>query len=422
METCRVLQLICIAASVLFLPPSLLAETKPSREAVRAVSQAYEELPPLLEISWREAAEYPFGVQDSAVAMCSDRLVSVAGFSRHPKNAVAAYPDLFNGELNGFTAASFIFELSSSNARWTRIANAPGPPRQAAVAAAVGSDVYVIGGFNYTDPHTYTDTCRLTFSHGEWKWESLACRLPWPICEAGVAVVDEKIYVVGGADYRPTAEVPDGMFVSETARTGDPIGRGLLMLDTQNLRAGWRRLADIPGTPRCFTTCAAVGGRVYTLGGLHYAANAFHNVVDSWAYDPQTAEWIRRPDAPHGGNRRAVPYDDRYVVMVGGHRYRTTWTVDGIAKLAYSPAEESLKEMNDHIEPTVLVFDTESNRFGTADSLLEKTSWPMVAIAGNKIYCLGGEGGNRLWHPATFQIGEISKLNKPKMQGAPTRN
>jgi hypothetical protein len=31
----------------------------------------------------------------------------------------------------------------------------------------------------------------------------------------------------------------------------------------------------------------------------------------------------------------------------------------------------------------------------------------MVAINGNTIYSLGGEGGPRLWHPATLQVGEV---------------
>ncbi len=41
--------------------------------------------------------------------------------------------------------------------------------------------------------------------------------------------------------------------------------------------------------------------------------------------------------------------------------------------------------------------------------MLDATSYPMAAVDGDTIYVLGGEGGKRLWHPATFHIGRIEK-------------
>jgi hypothetical protein len=84
--------------------------------------------------------------------------------------------------------------------------------------------------------------------------------------------------------------------------------------------------------------------------------------------------------------------------------------LDGTLIAAYTPAEKALPEMKHHIEPTVLVFDPQTNRMGTANPLLDKTSWPMADIDDDTIYCLGGEGGYRLWHPATFQIGKIAEF------------
>jgi len=69
-----------------------------------------------------------------------------------------------------------------------------------------------------------------------------------------------------------------------------------------------------------------------------------------------------------------------------------------------------MPEMKDHIEATVLVFDAKTNQFGTADPFLDKSSYPMAVIRDDTIYTLGGEGGNRLWHPATFQIGKIEEI------------
>jgi hypothetical protein len=57
---------------------------------------------------------------------------------------------------------------------------------------------------------------------------------------------------------------------------------------------------------------------------------------------------------------------------------------------------------------TVLVDDAKTGRLEITDLLLDQTSRPMVTIYGDTIYCLGGEGGARLWHPATLQIGKIA--------------
>ena len=401
-----------VLSIIILWPIDLVADEPTEAEAIRAVSEVYAALPRMLNITWREGPEYPLGIQDSAFAVIDSQIVSAGGFSRFPKEVLDKYPDTFEGESSGFTKVSFLFDSVKPAIGWTRIADVPGPPRQAAAAAVVGSDIYVIGGFNYSEPHTYTATYRLRRTGDQWKWETLNCELPWPICEAGVAVIGDQIYLVGGADYHTSPAAPDGAFGSESGRNGESVGRGMLVLNTKQLNKGWRRLADTPGSPRCFTSCAAAGGKVYLLGGLHFAINAFHNVVDSWVYDPRSEQWSRLTDMPHGGNRRVVAYNDRYLIMLGGHRYGTTWNVDGTVSEAHTPEEKALGEMKHHIEPTVLVFDTRTNRIGTADPLLDKSSWPMATIRGNTIYCLGGEGGNRLWHPATFQIGKIKVIQE----------
>ena len=56
----------------------------------------------------------------------------------------------------------------------------------------------------------------------------------------------------------------------------------------------------------------------------------------------------------------------------------------------------------------MLVYDTKLRRLGQVSPLIERTSYPSSAIIGDTVYCLGGEGGPRLWHPATFQIGRIT--------------
>jgi N-acetylneuraminic acid mutarotase len=404
--------------TVLCFQSAVRAASPTTAQAIRAVTKIYDGLPQLLRITWSEGPEYPLGIQDSAFAIVEGKVVSAGGFSRHPKDIVAKYADAFAGEPSGFTRLAFLFDPSKPDSEWTRITDDPGPAKQAAATAVVGPNLYAMGGFNYTDPFTYTSTHRLRSQSGQWKWEKLECDLPWPICEAGTAVIDDKIYLFGGADFYTQPGAPDGEFNSGSARTGQPVGRGLLMLDTRHTEKGWQRLADIPGSPRFIASGAAAGGKVYVLGGVHHGKsdklNGYHNVIDSWSYNPQRQQWSRLPDVPHGANRRVVVYKDRYLIMLSGYRYGTTWNLDGTVSDAHSPEEKAMPEMKDHFETTVLVLDSKTNQIGTADALLDKTSYPMAAVSGNTIYCLGGEGGYRLWHPAAFQIGKVEEIKGGK--------
>jgi N-acetylneuraminic acid mutarotase len=370
-----------------------------------------------LRIEWREGPEYPMGIQDSALAVVDGVIVSAGGFTRHPKDVVKHYPDAFagqplmNGAASGFTALTFIFDPREAHAKWKRIANIPGPARQASASAVVGGDFYAIGGFNYTKPFTYRDTYRLRREGDAWRWSKLACELPWPVCESAAVVIHGKIYLVGGADFHPPAGEKDPDFISEESRSGQPVGRALLVLDTRDPAAGWKRLADLPGSPR-FDVCAAgAGGKIYVLGGVHRATTAgktgYYNVTDAWMYDPATGVWTAIGDMPAGANRRAVTFADRYILLLGGYKYQFTWKAGAAPKDVYSEAEKKMA-MAELMEDAVLVFDTQTHRISRADHLLDPASFPMAGIDGATIYTLGGEGGRRLWHPATFQIGTIT--------------
>ncbi len=379
----------------------------------------------MLKIEWREGPEYPTGIQGSSFALVDGAIVSAGGVSRSPKDILTAHPDAFQSQQfakgGGFTSLAFAIEPRGGRAQWTRIANIPGPARQAATTAVVGKELYAIGGFSYSDPHGHTDACtyrdtyRLSREGDAWKWSKLPCELPWPVCEAAAVVIEDKIYLVGGGDFYSSPGSEDTGFYSDAGRNGEPVGRALLMLDTHDLQAGWKRLADIPGSPRLNTCAAGAGGKIYALGGVHRGTkdgiNDYYNVTESWVYDPLKNNWTRLPDVPAGANRRAVTYADRYILLIGGYKYEFTWNADGTRTSVYSAEEKTLPD-SDRFENTVLVFDTKTYRIGTATPLLDPTAYPMLAIDANTVYSLGGEGGRRLFHPATFQIGVIAPINQ----------
>ena len=374
---------------------------------------AEAELKPMLRIQWQLGPDYPMGIQDSAVGIIHGKVVSAGGFTRHPLDVVKQFPDAFGGEQNGFTCLAFVFDPKNASAGWQHIADMPGPARQGGAVAVVDDMLYVAGGINYTEPLTYRDTCRLQEKDGKWVWEKLeTCQPPWPVygAAASTAVIGKKIYMCGTADYFQAPGADGADFHSEAGRCDSPVGRALLVLDTTNLHAGWKRLADCPGVPKFDSAFVAVGGKLYQLGG-NFAplAGSYYNAVDSWVYDPACDTWTRLPDMPHGANRRALVYADRYLVLVAGYKYPKTWNPDGTVSDVYS-AEEKARNWKDFFEDTVQVYDTKTGQLGAADPLLERTSYPSSAVAGDTLYCLGGEGGPRLFQPATLQIGKIVEV------------
>lgn len=375
-----------------------------------------EELKPKIEIEWRLGPDYPMGIQDSLVGCINGRIVSTGGFTRHPLDICEQIPDAFDGQTSGFTRLAFVFDPAHEATGWARIADMPGPARQGAAIAVVDSMLYAMGGLNYTEPFTYRDTYRLQEKEGHWVWEELpSCQLPWPVYgNAGsTAVIGKKIYLLGAADFFQGPGADGNDFHSESGRDGNPVGTALTVLDTSQLEGGWKRLADCPGVPKFNCAIAAAGGKIYQLGGvfapLAKQEYAYYNAVDSWMYDPAIDSWTRLRDVPPGANRRALAYDDRYILLIAGYKYAQTWHLDQTVSDVYSAAEKT-RDWKEFFENTVLVYDTKTGLLGQADPLIEPNSIPSSAIVGDTIYCLGGEGGPRLFHPATLQIGKIVKV------------
>ena len=375
----------------------------------------------MVKIDWEFGPAYPMGIQDSALGIIDNTIISAGGFTRHPKDIVRRHPDAFGGEESGFTNVTFALDMSHKPWTWERIADMPAaPPRQGTTPVIVDEAMYVVGGFNYADPFSYRETFKLEKLDGEWVWEKLPCELEWPVAEAGAVAIGKNIYLVGGCDYfrAPGGEVED--LLTETGRNGNLVGNGLFVLDAEDPHAGWKRLSDLPGTARMFPGTVALGNLIYVLQGAYAPLNPpspgphYFNVADNWVYDTISEKWSRLPDGPEGTNRSAVLWRDRAALLIGEYRYPQNQNPDGSRTDIYTEEEKALQKADalhwkKLFGKAVFCYDIAGGEYTATDPLLERTSTPMVAIKEDRVFVLGGEGG-KLWHPDAFQIGTVREL------------
>jgi hypothetical protein len=107
--------------------------------------------------------------------------------------------------------------------------------------------------------------------------------------------------------------------------------------------AGWRRLDDVPGTPRVAASAVTVHGRVHVLGGYDVAPDGHETSHrEMVVLDATRGTWTNAAPLPQAiDDAVAVAWRDRWIVVVSG------WS-------------------NDAPVATVQVFDSETNAWASA--------------------------------------------------------
>jgi len=83
---------------------------------------------------------------------------------------------------------------------WVAIPDLPGAARQEMYGLSVNNEIYLWGGFSYTEPYCYRDGYKLSRHDGQWTWSGLP-DLPRPGSAGNVVAIGAKIYLIGGMDY-----------------------------------------------------------------------------------------------------------------------------------------------------------------------------------------------------------------------------
>jgi N-acetylneuraminic acid mutarotase len=195
--------------------------------------------------------------------------------------------------------------------------------------------IYFFGGLKYPDsgPAAWEliDNC-WEYDPANDSWKALA-PLPAKRASAGAALVNGKIYVIGGATALPGAK--DSAL--HPARPHLVVGT----VDEYDLATNtWRARAVMP-TPRNHHGVAAVGGKIYAIGGrvasIFITTGSNIDVVE--AYDPATDTWsrpLKRLPKPRSGGATGV-YNGR-IYYIGGEAQDPDMLAAFRSVEAYDPA------------------------------------------------------------------------------------
>jgi len=240
----------------------------------------------------------------------------------------------------GEEALSVVEEYDPATNTWTRKADMPTARCDFNESSAVvDGKVYVIGGTTYPGPVSSTVE---EYDPATDTWTRKA-DMPTPRWSVGTCAVDGKIYAIGG--------YPSGGWTGlRTVEMYDPV------TDT------WARKADMPlGVG--MLSARVVRGKIYAIGGRpDLKSRAYMQ-----EYDPATDTWTRKADMPVGTSQMGSVVIDDKTVVIGGW----IWSVQmpHIAVQVYYPATDTWTR-----EPDVPFFRASFS----------------AEVVNNKIYAIGG--------------------------------
>ncbi len=265
-------------------------------------------------------------------------------------------------------------------------------------------------------------TASMSQESGTWTQKA---DMPTARCVMDSAVVDGKIYVIGGApvNYGATAVVEEYDPATDTwsTRADMPTARqmetvavvgGIIYVigGNEGLPAGdrdlsvveaydpatdtWTRKADMPAA-RCGPTSAVVDGIIYVIGGMSatpagYQADDVEVLSTVEAYDPATDIWTRKADMPTARYFTGACVVDGRIYVSGGI---TAWK--GYSNIS-----------------TVEIYDPRTDTW-TKGADMPRAKWGHTASAvDGKMYIIGGESYElaNLWYDGKISEYEMGTL------------
>lgn len=254
----------------------------------------------------------------------------------------------FNGEIDDIRFYNWALSQSNISALYGEnpnqgtwvMKNSMPTPRSSSGSAVVNGKLYVIGGFLGT-PNQDTQVVE-EYDPSTDSWTTKA---PMPTARAGfgVAVINNKIYCVGGSQLNSNRLTTNEMYdpVSNTWSTKAPMTTG-----RRDLR------------------CETVNGKMYAMGGfLDWASNT--PIVEE--YDPNSNSWTVKQSMLTANRSFASAVYNNQIHVFGG-------------------ADQTSILFNLH-----QVYDPTANSWNSSTSMPTPRALMMAAALNNKIYVVGGQ-------------------------------
>ena len=218
--------------------------------------------------------------------------------------------------------------------------------------------------------------------------------------EVAAAILDGKVYVVGGFSNKGIAD----------------------QVEVWNPETGeWSRTQPLP-RPLHHTTASAVNGKLYVIGG--FSTGMWAPVNTTYEYDPGKHEWTEKARMPTKRGALAAAVIDGKIYVVGGAHRKIFSLVNTAALEVYDPASDSWKKLapvptpRDHLAASSLdgklyaiggrvdvdyhhnldtneTYDPKTNQWTSLKPLPTKRSGITSQVLDGKILVLGGESGER---------------------------
>jgi N-acetylneuraminic acid mutarotase len=273
-------------------------------------------------MKWESAAPFPEPSEELYGVAANGKMYVIGGFGKE---------------------IGMVYEYDSASDKWTKKKPMPRPAHHAALAEYNGK-IYAFGGFvPYSAPGQQRGggigwqpiDNAWQYDPAADSWKALA-PLPTRRGSALAAVVDGKIYVIGGATMNPGSSEP-AVFANRPARS---VGTNE-QYDPETNK--WESRSPMP-TARNHTFGGAVNGKIYIIGGRLGSAfigpSSNTDLVEE--YDPATDQWgapKAKMPTPRSGGGWAV-YNGK--IYVAGGEVNTPQMAGAFRALeAYDPASNT---------------------------------------------------------------------------------
>jgi N-acetylneuraminic acid mutarotase len=313
---------------------------------------------------------------------------------------------------------SIVLQVHSQNIKWTKKADLPIPISKSK-AAVVNGKIYVMGG---TTPN-FKGFCNANYEYNpESDTWTKKKDMPTGRTNYAIAAVENKIYVIGGDPFQNKVEVYDPKTDS------------------------WDSLSVMP-SQRQHISCATIEKKIYVIGGFENICCPPYPQRCNWetcakisdrnqVYSVSTDKWIDLAPMPtprHGLDMMSV--NGKIYVIGGMGSASSIWETIGTIEI-YNPIENKWIEKNDMTTPrdgygysvqdgliflfggwiaenqqttNTIVYDTKNDTWSNATNLPIKTGAFAYATLGNKIYIFGGDKEDYSGILSSTYVGEITK-------------